>query len=220
MSRKNDLSGMRFGKLTVLNRSERKDSNNAKAYWDCICECGKRTTVHRANLLSGRTISCGCIRKELAIKQATKHNGSGTRLYRIWSGMHSRCYNSDIPQYQRYGGRGISVCAEWRDFSVFKQWAESNGYSSELTLDRIDNYGDYSPQNCRWATKKKQANNTSKTTKVEWNGVEKSLGEWADVVNIPRQVLWKRIKLRNWSVEKALTTPLKNNGYSKIKEDK
>ena len=219
MSRPIDLSGRRYGRLTVLCRSGRQDKNG-RSYWECECDCGNRTTVHRGNLVYGRTTSCGCLKQELAVKNATTHDEYGTRLYRIWSGIHTRCYNKDVPSYARYGGRGIVVCDEWRsDFTPFYKWAVENGYSDNLTLDRIDNNGPYSPENCRWATHKQQASNTRKTVRVTFQGETKSLSEWAEITGISRLALWKRICLRGWAVEKALSTPLFNNGYIKNKED-
>jgi hypothetical protein len=134
--------------------------------------------------------------------------------------MHTRCSNPKNKNYARYGGRGIQVCSNWSNFEPFRDWAISNGYNESLTLDRKDNNGNYCPENCQWTTQKRQANNTRKTLLIEWDGETKPLSDLSEQLGIPRQALWKRIHTRKWSVEKAFTTPLKNNGYSKIKEDK
>ena len=220
MSRRIDLTGNTYGRLQVIGRNSKKDTSGSRSYWDCVCECGNTVIVHRANLTSGRTQSCGCLHREIAVTSGTKHKGFGTRLYRIWTNMHTRCTNPKNKNYARYGGRGIQVCSNWSNFEPFRDWAMSNGYDESLTLDRKDNNGNYCPENCQWTTQKRQANNTRKTLLIEWNGEAKPLSDWSEQLGIPRQALRKRIRNRKWSVEKAFTTPLKNNGYSKIKEDK
>lgn len=211
MSRPIDLSGKRYGRLTVIRRADKKDTNNSRAYWECVCDCGNKTVVYRSNLTSGKTTSCGCFQQEKATEQATKHNGAGTRLYRIWIGLRGRCSNPNVPHYTNYGGRGIKVCDEWQTFEPFYEWAMANGYRDDLTIDRKDNDGDYCPENCRWATNKEQSNNTRKTIKIEFNGQTKTLSDWAQHIGVRRECLWKRIYLRHWSIEKALNTPPKNN---------
>lgn len=124
--------------------------------------------------------------------------------------MKSRCNNPKNKKYYRYGNRGVTVCEEWQQFEAFYKWAMESGYRNGLSIDRIDNDGNYCPENCRWATHREQANNTSKTIKIEFNGETKTLSEWADSIGINRECLWKRIYLRNWPIGKALTTPLKN----------
>lgn len=151
-----NLNGMRFGRLTAL---EDVGSKKNRRIWRCRCDCGKFVEVPSTYLLGGNTRSCGCLQAEERINANTKHGHCGTRLYRIWKGMKSRCMIPSSTDYKWYGARGIKVCKEWKEFEPFAKWAKESGYSDTLTLERIDNDGNYCPQNCTWATISEQNKN-------------------------------------------------------------
>ena len=153
-----DLTGQKFGRLTVIERADNTKQGQAK--WLCQCDCGRKTVVMGKSLRNGNTKSCGCLQKETIGYKRTIHGQTNTRFYRIWCGMKSRCYNKKNPHFHLYGGRGIKVCNEWlKDFQTFYDWAIANGYADNLTLDRINVNGNYEPSNCRWITRKEQNNN-------------------------------------------------------------
>ena len=162
---------------------------------------------------NGDTKSCGCMKKERAIEMASKHITHGktkTRLYRIWFNMKCRCYKKTAPDYPRYGGRGITVCTEWRnDFQDFYDWAMANGYNEELSIDRIDCNGNYCPENCRWADSKIQNNNTRRNHYITYNGETLTIAEWAKKCGIDRNTLHSRLTRYGWTVERALSEVIK-----------
>jgi hypothetical protein len=198
-----DMTGQVFGRLTVLERAENTKRN--KAQWLCQCSCGNKTIVSRTHLKRGQVKSCGCYRVDLGKLNKT-HGMKGTRLYRIWSGMKDRCLNRNSKYWDRYGGRGITVCEEWKTFENFMEWAKQNGYSKKLTLDRIDNDGNYEPSNCRWATMKQQQNNRSNNLRYTFKGVTHTLSEWSDIIQKPdyaTKTIIKNGKINNYLKNKG-----------------
>ena len=154
-----DLTGQRFGRLTALERIG--TDKNGKGMWRCKCDCGSTVDVSIASLSTGATQSCGCLHRETFTNRT--HGESGTRLYRIWHAMKERCYRTGAINFKWYGGKGVKVCEEWKNsFEVFRDWALANGYSSGLTIDRIDSSLGYSPNNCRWLTRAENASAAAK----------------------------------------------------------
>ena len=197
-----DLSGRKYGRLTVLNRSEQKSK---RIYFDCICDCGNKITVRASDLKNGTAKSCGCIKKE-------KYKSGGYNLkhgcwkhpaYGVYSKMRDRCYNENVKSYENYGGRGITICDEWlgaNGIQNFCKWADDNGYNKGLEIDRIDNNQGYSPDNCRWVDRFVQANNKRSSHFVDGFGMTKTIGEWSRLLNIDYDMIYRRIK-KNKTIE-------------------
>lgn len=212
MSKRIDIHGQRFGRLTVLSflpgEGLTKSGKKVRGKWVCKCDCGNLHLETTNNLVSGRTVSCGCKKKAQAEVLNHTHGEAGTRLYRIWSNMLSRTSNPRVPCYKNYGGRGISVCPEWRDhFEAFRDWALSAGYTDELSIDRIDNDSGYSPSNCRWVSMNVQFNNRGNNRRLTHGGVTKTVAQWARSLSISKHTLYSRLNAR-WSIERALTEPV------------
>jgi len=154
--------------------------NKNRSYTPCRCVCGTEKMVLTQNLNNGISTSCGCIGHERQAAVIRKHGQCGTRLYRIWKGMNVRCSDAKHKKYQYYGGKGIRVCEEWREFIPFAAWSQENGYAEDLTIDRIESSGDYCPDNCRWSTWKVQKRNTSRNRFLTAFGETKTLADWAE----------------------------------------
>jgi hypothetical protein len=199
-----NLKGQKFGKLTVIEKVEKEKDGNAR--WLCQCECGKQTTVIGISLRRGNTKSCGCWQRKVTGKLSLKHSGSKTRLYKIWSHMISRCNNSKSNAYKDYGGRGISICNEWREFIPFINWAHNNGYRDDLTIERKDVNGNYEPGNCTWIPNSEQSKN--RRSQVTINGKTQTTKDWAKEYGICEGTIGYRVNNFGWSKEQAITTPL------------
>lgn len=205
-----DLTGERYGRLTVLRRSSKNCTPNGtpRVYWECLCNCGNMATVSSNGLRCGRTKSCGCLYTERIQSANITHGGRKTRLYNIWSNMKQRCINPKGTMFEYYGGRGIAVCPDWlNSFSSFQNWALSSGYTDELTLDRLDNDGDYCPENCHWIPMFEQAKNRRNIHNLTFNGKTMSVTEWGDVTGFGYHVIKDRLR-HGWSVERTLTEPI------------
>lgn len=181
--KKANLIGQRFTKLVVIGKANNRGN---RCYWLCKCDCGKEVEVTTANLRSGKTRSCGCI----YFRHFQTKGGKETKIYKSWHSMKSRCYRVKDISYPRYGGRGIKVCNEWNnDFVVFQKWAYENGFREDLTLDRIDVNGDYSPENCRWVSQKEQSRNRTTNKYLTVNGVTKCYTDWSLLIGHNRSYL-------------------------------
>lgn len=203
-----DLTGQKFGRLTVVKRVENYVSpkGQKQAQWLCKCKCGNLIVVRCGSLRTGNNLSCGCLGKEHRTSSLTTHGHCNNRLYRTWKGMKSRCYNPNNKKYPIYGAEGKTVCEEWQEFKPFYDWSMSHGYRDDLTIERIDGAKGYSPDNCRWATDKEQANNTRRNHFIEYNGKTQTIAQWADETKIKYATLYMRINKLHWNIERALTT--------------
>lgn len=198
-----DMTGQRFERLVVLERAPNKGDDVS---WKCVCDCGETLVTTGANLRRGKTRSCGCLLIESRRRKGRNgtHHKTNTRLYRIWCNMKNRCYNSNDDVYTYYGERGIYICSEWKnDFICFYTWAIKNGYKEEFQIDRIDNKGPYSPENCRWTDRKTQCQNRRSTRMITFQGKSLCLSDWAKELHISHTTLYNRLK--KYPLELALT---------------
>ena len=198
----------KFGRLTVLKEFKIK----SRCHWECLCECGTTKIIRADGITNGSVKSCGCLHKETASRQGKvanyKHGKRHTKTYKIWEAMKRRCLNPNDHYYRYYGERGVEICAEWFNFINF--YKDMGNVPDRLTLDRIDNNGNYNPKNCRWATYKQQAENRSSNKFYNYKGIKDTLVNWTKYFKINKNTLWNRVTLYNWSMEKALFTPIKN----------
>lgn len=207
--------GDKIGRWTVIGLSE--DARKVH----CRCECGKEADVWKNNLSGHKSLSCGCLISDVTKQRNIKHNGTNTRLYSVWNNMRRRCYEKTNKRYHRYGGRGIKVCEEWKnDFTAFRQWMLSQGYDEtktygQQTLDRINNDGDYSPENCRLATIQEQNLNRSTRHLLEYNGEIMSITEWNTKMGYPDGCIDNRIR-KGWDIERAITEKPRSKKYGNI----
>jgi|GEM_PF-1200935 len=196
-----DLSGRNFGRLSVSSYAGTNTHN--KATWSCNCECGVTVVVDTGALTSGNSKSCGCLAID-SLKARRIHSGIGTKTYRIWQAMLNRCRNKRAPHYNNYGGRGVSVCAEWFEFTSFiSDMGECP--SGDYSIERVDNEEGYSKQNCKWATRQEQGRNKRNNRLISFNGETMILKDWADRIGIDQASL--RERLEKWPLDAALTKP-------------
>lgn len=205
-----DLTGQKFGRLTALYDTGKKTASR-NCIWMCKCECGNSVEVDTGSLRSQHTKSCGCWISDRMSKLNFKHGGSKDRLFEVWLGMHKRCTDRNSPQFKNYGGRGITVGPEFKEYEDFKRWAYANGYDEnakrgECTLDRIDVNGNYEPSNCRWVGYDVQANNRRTNDLISFNGKTMTRSQWERELGFGRGVLAGRIR-SGWAVERMLTEP-------------
>lgn len=214
-----DLVGDRYGRLVVLEKLPERRRKHV--VWRCICDCGAFDEVTTSELRFGRHRSCGCYQKERASEANRTHGESQTRLYRIWCAMIKRCENEHTVGFENYGGRGISVCHEWRNsYTSFRDWALSHDYRDDLTLDRIDVNSGYDPDNCRWATHGEQMNNTRRNKTFEYNGERHTLREWSEITGVPYHRLRGRVSYRGWTIKQALELPKMKNQFTAWEEER
>lgn len=188
--------GDKFNKLTVVNFSDRK------YYANTICDCGQKSSVRFDQLKSGGVKSCGCLTKEVARRRATKHGLSRTKTYSIWRSMLQRCNNKNDKQYKNYGARGISVCEDWSDFANFV--LDMGKKPKDLTLDRINNDGPYSKENCRWVTMKDQCSNTRRNRFVVLFGDRITLTQAAERLGVKAPAFYQAAKFKNRTLQEAV----------------
>lgn len=203
MPKEIDITGNKYNMLTAIKRVY--GYKESGVYWLCKCDCDNECIVKKYDLVHLKQMSCGCFQKQSAREKHTKHNMKDTKLYHVWCSMRQRCLNPNNHAYNHYGGKGVTICKDWLDdFMNFYNWSMQNGYMEGLSIDRIDNDGNYEPSNCRWATREVQQNNTSKAHKITYNGVTKSPAQWARIVDVSETTIKNRLFKRNMSVEDAL----------------
>lgn len=210
MSKYIDITGQIFGRLTVIKRVENNKHNQVQ--YLCLCKCGNKKIITKNGLINGNYKSCGCLKKEqdkINLKSPT-HNMSNTRLYNIWRGMKWRCTSKKNKRRKFYLDKNINVCDEWKNnFMSFYKWAIDNGYNDNLTIDRINNNGDYEPDNCRWATYTEQNNNQSTSKKYIYKNKTYTLKELSGMTGIKLPTLYQRLEQSKWEINKAINTPVK-----------
>lgn len=201
MSKRRNLAGQTFGRLTP---TEKWETRGKHRYWWCRCSCGSEKWVNQLAMTQGRTRSCGCLASELTRKRNTTHGMTYTKEFCAWQSMKRRCTNPSFIEWHRYGGRGISFAPEWDKFENF--YDDMGPAPNGTSLDRIDLDGDYTSDNCRWATKKQQSRNTSTNHMITVNGETMCLVDWARRIGISHATIITRLN-RGWSEERAVLTP-------------
>lgn len=205
-----ELIGQKYGRLTI----EGFHHTGREWLWVCRCDCGKEKIAKPSEVRNKKVRSCGCYHDEVCKEKATKFRNSvldNKRLYSIYNWMKRRCYNKTEPRYADYGGRGISISEEWLNaengFDNFVEWSMKNGYTEEMTIDRIDVNGNYEPSNCRWITNKEQQLNKRTTLWVIYNGEKIQLKKLCDSMGVAYDMVHNRIYKMGWSVKDSVETP-------------
>lgn len=198
-----DLAGQRFGRLTVIKRAFIGKGN---VRWHCYCNCGEQCTILASQLKSGRTTSCGCYRREASRARQLKHGAVGTPEYTTWASMRQRCLDPGYEDYKNYGGRGVCICSRWEDFLVFL--ADMGTRPPGKTLERRDVNGDYTPENCCWATQQEQQRNRRNNHLITYKGRTQCLVAWAEQLGFDYATLRDRLNRYGYTIEEALTLPL------------
>lgn len=202
-----NLTGQRFGRLLVLGRSTKQ---GVRISWDCRCDCGNAAIIQGANLVNGVSRSCGCLQKQLASLRFGRHFMSRTATYANWQAMMRRCYEPSFKGYENYGARGIRVAEPWHSFDTF--FEDMGAAPHGLTVERKDNEGPYSKENCTWASRSDQALNRRTNRLLTFNGETKAVILWARSLGFSADVLFGRLS-RGWSTERALTQKVRGRDF-------
>lgn len=207
--RLNNYLGLRFERLVVVERLPNKSKTDTNSRWLCQCDCGRTAAAYGQDLKRGKMKSCGCLQAE----NRTKHGMAHTAVYAVWKQMFQRCENPNCDAYHNYGGRGISVCQEWQNFEVFL--ADMGDRPKGFTIERIDVNGNYCKDNCEWATRKTQNNNTRRNRVYIFRGESKNLAQWSEHLGIRWETLRTRIDVLKWPIDVALSMPINDTAAVK-----
>lgn len=187
-----DITGTRYGRLVAIKYA---GQNKYKQFlWKCVCDCGAEVIVSASHLNNCYVKSCGCLRRDESRQRKTIHGHRYERAYGIWKHMLKRCYNQEDGGYDYYGKRGIRVCDEWQNsYESFRDWSLANRYADDLSLDRIDNDGNYTPENCRWVDHYTQMNNTRRSRHISYKNISHTISEWSRILGVHKATLRDRI---------------------------
>lgn len=203
MKYESDITGNRYGMLTAIKPVPRK---NGRLFWLFRCDCGTEKEINKNSVMRGKVVACGCFRLKRTIEQSRTHGETETRLYQCWRDMKVRCLLKTCKNYKNYGGRGITICSQWKDdYETFSSWSKLNGYSDNLTLDRIDVNGNYCPENCRWITQKEQAKNKRNNRKITFDKKTMILSDWLRFFGFKSTSSFSYYKKKGFSDTQILT---------------
>ena len=216
----NDISGEKFGRLTAIKPCGKNKWKNIM--WLCKCDCGKEHMATEGKLKQGKVRSCGCLAKEMHIKQLETHGlttGGKPRTFIIWNGMKARCLNPKNDSYKSYGARGIKICDEWMKFENFHNWAIANGYNDNLSLDRIDNDDDYKPSNCQWVTPSENYKKQRKARYITIDGVTLNVSDWCKYLKVSRYTAYKYLNVSEEAFVEKFSEKVKYIKNKKLLEE-